>query len=151
MYTNELVDLLNKNYYSRRYFCGVLALDEVPLKKINHQCAFIVNTQKSSQPGQHWFGVFVPRHGPIEYFDSYGQPPRQQRIYDFISVNKRGFIYNNKRIQSHNSENCGQFTLFYIYFRCRGYTMKQYSKFFMPENFHYNDRFIEYLYKKHKH
>ena len=110
-------------------------------------CAFIVNTDESNLPGEHWFAIFVPKNGPIEYFDSYGIPPYHKEIYDFFKVNKRRFIYNNIQIQHNNSINCGKFALYYIYFRAKGYTMKQYLKFFNIKYLLYNDKFLNKLHK----
>ena len=147
MYTEELVELLKKNPFSRKIFCGVLPIDKLPMKKINKVCAFIVNTHESNLPSEHWFAIFVPKIGPIEYFDSYGLHPYHREINKFIKVNKRKFIYNNLKIQHNNSINCGKFALFYIYFRARGYSMKQYLKFFNKKQLQYNDKFLNYLYK----
>ena len=147
MYTSELVELLKKNRFSRRVFCGVLAINQIPIRKINRVCSFIVNTHESHLPGEHWFAIYVPNVGPIEYFDSYGLAPYHQRIYDFFRVNKRKFIFNNLQIQDNFSINCGKFCLFYIYFRAKGYTMKQYLKFFNKINLQYNDRFLNNLFR----
>ena len=147
MYTEELVKLLIKNRFTRDVFCGVIPIDKLPIKKINKMCAFIVNTDESNLPGEHWFAIFVPKNGPIEYFDSYGIPPYHKEIYDFFKVNKRRFIYNNIQIQHNNSINCGKFALYYIYFRAKGYTMKQYLKFFNIKYLLYNDKFLNKLHK----
>ena len=148
MFTDELVKLLLKNPYSRNVFCGVIPIDKLPMKKIRRECAFIVNTDESHLPGEHWFAIYVPKRGPIEYFDSYGIPPYHPIIYNFINkVNKRNFIHNKLRIQSNPSVNCGKFSLFYIYFRARGYTMKQYLKFFNKTELNFNDKFLNNLYK----
>lgn len=147
MYTDELINLLLKNKNTRKIFCGVLALDQVPLHRVRRPCSFIINTDVSALPGHHWFAVFIPRYGPIEYFDSFGIQPRHKRIFDFIMINQRKFIYNKKRIQADLSENCGQFSLLYLYYRSRGYTMNQYLKFFMQDDYEYNDKIIDKLYK----
>ena len=147
MYTEELVKLLLRNPYSRKVFCGVIPIDKLPMKKITRECAFIVNTHESHLPGEHWFAIYVPKQGPIEYFDSYGIPPYHRIIHNFLRINKRNFIHNKYQIQSNTSVNCGKFSLFYIYFRARGYTMKQYIKFFNKDTLKYNDKFLNNLYK----
>ena len=150
MYTDQLVELLKKYKFSKNKFCGVLSLDQVPLKRVKHPCAFVVNTHDSTQPGEHWFAIYLPVRGPAEYFDSYGLPPFQQRIVEFLKKNSNSFIHNKQRIQSDTSVNCGLFSLFYLYFRTKGYTMKQYLKFFVKDNLSYNDHIVNYLYKKYK-
>ena len=147
MYTEELVKLLRKNRLTRKVFCGVIPIDMLPVKKINKTCAFIVNSDESHLPGEQWFAIYVPKRGPIEYFDSYGIPPYHPQIYKFLKVNNRRFIYNHIQIQHNNSINCGKFALFYIYYRAKGYTIKQYLKFFNKIELQYNDKFLNYLYK----
>ena len=147
MYTHQLINLLKKDVYSRKSFCGVLPIDKLPIKRVRRPCSFIINTHNSQLPGEHWMAVYLPRIGDIEYFDSYGLHPMNQEILDFIKVNNSKFIYNSKIIQSSDSQNCGKFCLFYLYFRNRGLTMKQYLKFFTKNKIQ-NDYFINLLYKK---
>lgn len=148
LYTNELVRILQKTPSTRRQFCGVLPLDKLPLRKVHRPCSFIINTHESDQPGEHWFAIYVPIHGPIEYFDSYGSPPYHERVYDFFNINKSRFIFNDERIQSNWSSNCGKYTSIYLHFRAKGYSMKQYLKFFNTFDLQLNDKFVNILYKK---
>ena len=149
MYTEELIELLLKNKSSRKVFCGVIPLDQIPLgNRINKECSFIVNTHESNQPGEHWFAIYVPKRGPIEYFDSYGIPPYHEIIYKFFNVNKRNFIHNKIKLQHNSSKNCGKFTLFYIYYRSKGYTMKEYLKLFNTKYLLYNDYILNNLFTR---
>ena len=148
MYTNQIIKNLLKYRWSRRVFCGVKPLDKIPQRRVRRPCSFVVNTDKSDQPGEHWFGIFVPRRGQVEYFDSYGRPPQHGEVLTFIRLNGNKFKYNTKRIQSNESQNCGQFTLFFIYFRSKGYTMDQYMKIYSNIDYQYNDQIIEKLYNK---
>src|SRR5438128_1093615 len=62
-------------------FLGVFALDEQPstddlseLKK--YPVAYIINSDPSNKPGQHWLAVYKEsQDGALEFFDSYGQHP----------------------------------------------------------------------------
>ena len=148
MYTNQIIKNLLKYPWSRRVFCGVKPLDKIPQRRVRRPCSFVVNTDKSDQPGEHWFGIFVPRRGQVEYFDSYGRPPQHREVLTFLRLNGNKFKYNMKRIQSNESQNCGQFTLFFIYFRSKGYTMDQYMKLYSNIDYQYNDQIIEKLYNK---
>ena len=148
MYSGQLIDLLNKDQHSRKIFCGVKALDQVPRHRVRRPCAFVVNTHTSDQSGEHWFGEFVPRRWPIEYFDTYARRPGEKQIFNFFQNIGKNFVHNHKRIQSDKSKNCGPFTLLYICFRSRGYTMQRYLKFFSNTDFEYNDKLIESLLRK---
>ena len=148
--TQNLIELLKKNPRTRRIFCGVLPIDYVPMKRVKRPCSFIVNTDPSTDPGQHWFAVYVPRREkqPIEYFDSLGRKPHQPQILEFIRINSSPYMYNNIRIQSTESINCGKFALLYLYYRARGYTMKQYLNFFDKYDLALNDCIVNGIFQK---
>ncbi len=147
METHQLFKLLVKDHYTKKTFCGVIPINHLPVKKLNQSCSFIVNTEDSTKPGEHWFAIYAPKYGKIEYFDSYGLKPINQQVYDFISVNRKKFIYNSKKIQGIDSENCGKYAVFYLFFRNRGLTLNNYSKFF-TSNKKFNDKIINSMYKK---
>jgi hypothetical protein len=147
MDTVQLIKFFKKDKFTRKSFCGVLPLDLLPIRKVRRNCSFIVNTHKSNQPGEHWFSIYVPKYGPVEYFDSYGLKPFNKEVNDFIKANGSHYVYNEKEIQGLNSISCGKFSILFIYFRTRGYTLKQYLKFFTSNKL-YNDIFINKLYNK---
>ena len=147
MNTIQLIKAFKRDRFTKKSFCGVLPINYLPIRRVRKNCGFIVNTHKSNQIGEHWFSLFVPKHGPIEYFDSYGMKPMNKEVYDFIKMNGKQFIYNAKIIQGGNSINCGKFSLLFLYFRTRGYTLKEYQKFF-TSNKKDNDLFINKLYDK---
>ena len=147
MNTNQLIKLLLKDNYTKKIFCGVIPIDQIPIRKVRRPCSFIVNTHISTLPGEHWFAIYLPKFGKIQYFDSYGLQPTNNWILNFIKANGSKFIYNSKLIQAEKSTNCGKFCIFYIYMRSRGYKMKKLLQFFV-NNAKLNDYFIEKLFKK---
>ncbi len=70
--------------------------------------AIVVNTDKSSGPGEHWVAVYVDRNGKGYYFDSYGGPPLSE-IKQFLNrVCKNGLFKSiDKPIQAPASIVCG--------------------------------------------
>ena len=48
--------------------------------------AYIVNTDISTDPGEHWVAIYFRRDQDI-YFDSYGRPPEEQYVLPFIQRN----------------------------------------------------------------
>ena len=147
MNTIQLIALLKRDKYTRKTFCGVIPINHLPLKKIHRKCSFIVNTDESSLPGTHWFAIYIPKTGPIEYFDSFGRQPEEKEVKYFIKINNRRVIYNSKLLQSSESITCGHFCIFYLLFRNRGYTMKMFTKFF-NDNRDFNDKQISLMYLK---
>ena len=74
---------------------------------------FIINTAKSTEPGEHWVLIWQPANTICEYFDSYGLAPFKSEILNFLP---RKFKYNNTRFQSLMSSCCGQYCL-YVFIR----------------------------------
>jgi hypothetical protein len=73
------IDQLFKKYkFTNDQYCGVLPIDKLPLRKVKKPCCFIVNTDDSTLPGTHWFAIYIPKKGKIEYFDSFGLKPINQ-------------------------------------------------------------------------
>ena len=72
MNTIQLINVISKDELARKNFCGVLPIDHLPIKNLTHDCSFIINTDPSTERGQHWVAIFAPLNGDIEYFDSYG-------------------------------------------------------------------------------
>lgn len=117
----ELECLLNKIFLHRHVkFLGVYAADELPnlnSSKTSYPCCYVVNTDPSSEPGEHWVAFYheTPHH-PVEFFDSFGNPPSAylfNREFTF-------FLHNEKRFQVYNSSVCGYYVVFYLYCRMKG-------------------------------
>ena len=110
----------------RRHLGNVCAADELPMTITYRPRTYIVNTDERYQPGSHWVVFYFPRRGPTEFFDSNGYPPEHyhKRFKKVLLKNGRYYIYNKHKVQAPGTMTCGQFCLFYSYYRCRGYTIK---------------------------
>ena len=64
----------------------VCAKDLLPEKKPLDMKAYIVNTDISTDPGEHWVAIYVGIDQVI-FFDSYGRPPEEQYVLPFIQRN----------------------------------------------------------------
>jgi hypothetical protein len=147
MNTLEVDKFLKKYKWIKNSYCGVLPIDKLPLKKIKKPCSFVINTDKSTNSGKHWFAIYVPVKGPIEYFDSYGLKPINPEIYRFFKENDNKWIYNKYPIQSLKSQSCGKFSILFIAYRSKGLSMKDYTKLFSV-NKDYNENVINILFYK---
>ena len=148
MNTLQLKQIIENDKYAKVYFCGVIPIDYLPKEKLNKTCSFIVNTDDSTNIGQHWIAIFCPIIGNIEYFDPIGQKPINEEIFDFIKLNEKNYIFNSQRLQSAYSQNCGLFCIFYILLRSRNMSMMKIIQFFNKQYLHLNDIFIENLFKQ---
>jgi hypothetical protein len=95
--------------------------------------AFIINTDTSDKPGQHWQAVYIDaRDGPessnsLEWFDSFGRPIPSDVLEDLKLILKCLKpktilkIKENRVIhQSDDSANCGWFSAKFLIDRFRG-------------------------------
>lgn len=88
------------------------------------------------------FFYFNEEHS--EFFDSLGQPPESYHAYFRYYLIARGkpIVYNKQRIQSRDSSDCGQYCLYYCYFRARGLSMRDVLTNFDPDSLLQNDKFV---------
>jgi len=110
--------------YGQGYYQGIYSRNCLPLEKLSTlPAAFVINTDKSDGPGQHWVASYVDYHGQVEYFDPYGLPPTLPEIRKFLRTNSRSWTHNDVMLQGINTITCGHHCLFYLYHRTRGYTL----------------------------
>jgi hypothetical protein len=115
MLTSTQLQVFLRNH--RSHFLGVRPMDQLPRLKITGECCFIVNTDPSYLPGQHWLAVYVDKHRNGECFDSFGRlPPRP--IQFWLNANCNRWCYNNRLLQSPLSTLCGAYCIFYLAMRC---------------------------------
>lgn len=109
-------------------FGGILPRDKLPKKKIRtFPISFIVNTDTSREPGKHWVAFYLenPHYG--DFFDSYGYRPEHlaPEFETFLSRNVEHWNHNERKVQGDFSTTCGQFCLYFLHHRCRGYDARQ--------------------------
>lgn len=128
METNEIYAGLKTHPLTKECIERVCAIDELPnksdLKYNRNGIVFIVvNLDPSYLPGSHWVALRLAASKKIitEYFDSYGRDPNEA-IQSYLGVN---YIAQSKQLQSATSTICGQWCMYYIWFRCRGYTLTE--------------------------
>ena len=116
MNSNQLTTVATK-LMGERAFLGVFALERIPTNLYQHKLPvhFIVNTQTSNLPGQHWLGVSILSNGQVYIFDPLGQSPPQALVRQL--QRQRGvhrITYNKHQYQSFLSTQCGQHVLSYL-------------------------------------
>ena len=117
---------------------GICAADQLPVKE--YPGAYIVNTDESHQPGQHWV-AFYTANEVTECFDSFGQNPGKysKKIEEWLSDNYR--IVQNDTIQSSDSTVCGQYCMYFVLLRAYGFSMEDVLSSF-NKNTKINDKFV---------
>ena len=103
--------------------------------------AFIYNIlpRKNKLVG-HWVSIFIDTNSHIEYFDSYGlRPPR--RLFTMMRKWSPEIVWNKKRFQAFSSNVCGLYAVYYIHFKCHGWSLKEIQQHF-DRRFVINDKFV---------
>ena len=123
---------IDKFMKSHKSYLGTIASDEIESKILPQlrpgmsQGSFIMNMDKSDQPGSHWVAVyFTPR--AIEYYNPLADPPtenfRNEAKKIVQIVNPDGFMLfkkNNIQRQSNDTKTCGYHAMKFIIDRENG-------------------------------
>jgi len=140
MNTYQLQCAINCDPQMKRKIVGVYAADKIP-HTLQNQSGFIANTDPHQQHGRHWIAFFNANE-ELECFDSYGlSPDKYSHSFKSLMSNFSKLKVNTKRIQSSDTVVCGQYCLFYLMCKTRGYTLEQIVNIF-NNNYHFNDQFV---------
>lgn len=101
----------------KKFFRGIFASDTVP-SNLKDGYFIIVNTDKSSGGGKHWFTI-VRRQNVIECFDSLGvnDAKKSYLLTNLKFKNVQYLKFNSTPIQPLMSVLCGQYVLYFLYER----------------------------------
>ena len=94
------------------------ALDR--LEKPTFPSAYVINSDPSNKPGEHWVAVYFDKRGRGEFLDSYGLSPLLVGLKSYMDTHSlSGWIYNSKTLQAYFSSFCNHYCVYFISFRCR--------------------------------
>lgn len=143
MFENIISDILKNNVYTKKYFLGVYARDELPGRVKTFPSFLVFNTRERGESGEHWLALYFNRFGYCTFFDSYGLHPKNYDMVSYLTkINCNSWTWNKTGLQG-SSYFCGHYCIIYIYFRCR-HKNKDFYRFF-TKNSYKNDLFIQTL------
>lgn len=149
MNTLQIQKILKSERSIKKYFKGVFAIDKIPKKVKSKPAMYVINTDKSDKPGEHWLAIYFPSNGCSEFFDSYGRSPtKYAEIKKFLRNNSKCIVYNKKQLQSLFTGVCGQYCCVFLKNRCKRKSMKMFVNLFHNKNYFDNDVKIKKLFKK---
>ena len=131
MYRNQIKAILSLDPPSREIFRGIFAIDELP-NRSSHG-AYVVNYDESDKPGSHWVAIYVEA-GSVEYFDSFGQPPLDERLQTFVG---EYYTYNPFQLQQTLGNACGFYCTYFILKRSRQVQSNDILRFLIRKNSDY--------------
>ena len=143
----EIRALLTRDPRTRRVFRGVFPRDKLPQYE-KDVSAYIINTDHSRGPGEHWVCVWFNGQGGAEYFDSFGLPPTLDPVLRFIERNTtKRFTYNKRLLQNMLSSACGLYVMYYVLMKSRGARLSRVQQMFHPYHLRVNDNRVRSLVK----
>ena len=150
MNTAQINHALEEDPITNKKFCGVFPSDKLPQTIDKYPCGFVANTDPSTKPGTHWISIYLssPRKG--SWFDSYGKPAEFYggAFTDFLEKQCDEWDVNDRKLQSDWSDVCGQYCIFFLSHRARGYSMNKIVQLF-GENTMLNDAKVSHFVKTH--
>ena len=147
MFEFELQEFMLKDLFIRQCYGGVIALDEIPKVKVRNKTVYIVNTDPSYKKGQHW--ILIWYNEKPEYFDPLAQFPPPQ-IQESLFLTGLAFYRSTRQVQPPFSVKCGEYGLFYAYYRARGYSMEEILQKFYQSLLKFNNLKMSAFYNNYK-
>jgi hypothetical protein len=137
MNNRQIGALLESHRTTSKSFIGVFASDTLPSNKnIPKPYSMVVNLDPFAKSGSHWVSIYAPKGELMEYFDSYGVEAKVIKIKNYL---ERPYIFNMNFIQHPLSTVCGQYCIYYILMRNRGWSMGKIIKSFNTKTKILND------------
>ena len=123
MNSKQLRWILSRDPITRKTFVDVYARDGIKLiNSVAFPSAYIFNFDPGTKPGLHWVEVYFHSNRTGEYFNSFGRPPIRE-IEQFLNTYAEKWQYNRLQVQELYTTTCGQFSVFYIYQKCKGLSL----------------------------
>ena len=128
----QINHILSTTNYVKDIFMGVYTVDTLPKYVKEYPCCYIINTDESTDGGEHWVCTYFNSNGQGEFFCSFGNNPKfyDNRIVLFIERNCDSWICNTKRLQCSMSMVCGQYCIFFAVCKALHVTMTQFCNIF---------------------
>ena len=142
-FSSTLYEKLNDDPRTRRVLGGVVPVDLLPKHRLRRKPRlFIINTDDSTGPGQHWVLVYFTGHNRGVYFDSYGLDVLDTRIGDFLNKNCSSYVHNSRPLQGFFSQTCGHFCIYVGRRLARGFSLRRILRDFQTHDTYYNDALV---------
>jgi len=110
MDSKQIQDIAERHCSLRERFAGVFSRDQLP-ETLARGYFYVVNSANYNVPGEHWLGIYVNENA-VEFMDSFGKDPETYGIEIEYPL-----IMNARQLQSNNSDTCGDYVMYFLYFR----------------------------------
>ena len=137
----EKLILRHSDNVTKHAFLGIFSMDKLPRYLPHLPILFIVNTDSSNLPGEHWKAVYISSDKIGEVFDSLALPIGIY-LQRWMNTFARKWTVTKVRVQNPLSATCGAFTLYFVLNRLKQKSMKECNSIF-SKDLHANDVLIK--------
>ena len=142
MNTLDIYNKIKKDIISYDIFLGVFSRDQLPSTRLlRFPCTFIINTDKQTEPGEHWLAFYYDKNKNATFFDPCGLSPKVYGLEAYLKNTSSNWSFNSKRIQSFFSVLCGEICIFFLYFVSRNFSLNFILNLF-SNNYEQNEKVI---------
>ena len=127
-------------------FLGVFPINYLPRKVTRLPVLFIINTNTSNLPGQHWKAVYLSKDRIGEVFDSLAMPV-DLKLQHWMNEFSKKWITSKLTLQNPLSPTCGAYVLYFIMTRLHHSSLASCIGHF-SNNVIENDRIVEQFLNK---
>ena len=125
----------------RRTFAGVYNMSDNWPDPVSLPACYVVNTDNSRGPGEHWVAFFIDSDMSADYFDSYGIHPVKKTL-NWLRDRTICVHYNTLWLQSPASMVCWAYCLYFLHKRSNNVALENALSIFKEHNFRNNDKLV---------
>jgi len=138
--TNLYLEKLCRKFIGSN-FIGVYPSDTDPDTK-RKKFSIIFNLSPHYEEGSHFISV-LKLDDLIYYFDSFGKPPKNLHINNFMKKFQLPIIYSKIKLQDDKSSFCGFFCFYFLFFILNmGRPINEFYHLFFSESLEKNDSLL---------
>lgn len=141
MNSKRIQHILTLDPYAKLVFSG-FGYPDLPLLIKKFPALLILNTDKSTGPGEHWCVSFFRNNKYCEFFDPYGMSPDVYNFTERIFEHCSTIQYNKKQVQGLNQSTCGHHCIFFTLYRSRGIPCETILSNIYSNNIDSNDKLV---------
>lgn len=146
MESTTLERILSNDPYTSSWFCGFahpdVCIQRISKFKSKKPQLYVLNTDNSYGPGEHWCLAFFFPPSNCEFFDPLAFHPKTYGFDSPLKDQASLITFNNIRVQSFFSSTCGHHCLYYALKRAHGWSPEAIMRTYQPFDFPSNDRMV---------
>jgi len=141
MNSSQILCALESDVLLKKYQIGVFANDKIPYLGDNSHIAYIINSAPANHTGEHWVAVYKDHKNEINIFDSFGKHPLIYLSLELINQDD-SIVYQTGQLQQNTSDYCGQYCIFFVHMKAKGWNMQKICNLFNIKDKIYNDKLV---------